>query len=105
MENKSKTAAIIGTAAAVLFCGCPGLTLCVIGAWAATGKMPYTTTTNDYSGGGFMPTGSGFAMLCAAIFLIAIPIVVGLLTLRDKKPRAAVVVDTINPDEPLPPPA
>ncbi len=97
--KKSKTGGIIGTIAAVLLCGCPGLFLCIFGVWGATGTMPYTTTFNDYTGGGMMPSGVGFALLCAALFMIAIPIVVGIMTLRDKKPKAVVP----NFDEPLPP--
>ena len=97
--KKSKTGGIIGTIAAVLLCGCPGLFLCIFGAWGATGNMPYTTSFNDYYGGGMMPSWFGFAMLCAALVMIAIPIVVGVMTLRDKKPKE--VVPTF--DEPLPP--
>jgi formate hydrogenlyase subunit 3/multisubunit Na+/H+ antiporter MnhD subunit len=100
MENKkSKTGGIVGTLAAVFLCGCPGLFLCIFGVWTATGKMPYTTSFNDYSGGGMMPSWAGYAMLCGSILLIAVPIVVGLMTLRDKKPKA--VAPSI--DEPLPP--
>ena len=97
--KKSKTGSIIGTIAAVLLCGCPGLIFCGVGAWAATGNFPYTTSFNDYYGGGMIPSWIGFAMLCAALFMIAIPIVVGVMTLRDKKPEE--VVTTF--DEPLPP--
>jgi hypothetical protein len=61
--------------------------------------MPFETTFNDYSNYGMMPAWIGFTMLCAALFMIAIPIVVGVMTLRDKKPK--VVVPAF--DEPLPP--
>jgi len=90
---------MIGTAAAILLCGCPGIFLCIFGAFAATGNMPFETTLNDYTSMGMMPSWVGFAMLCGALFMIAIPIVVGVMTLRDKKPKE--VVPTF--DEPLPP--
>jgi formate hydrogenlyase subunit 3/multisubunit Na+/H+ antiporter MnhD subunit len=98
-QKKSKTGAIIGTVAAIVLCGCPGLFLCVFGAFTATGRMPFNTTFNDYTNSGTMPSWTGFAMLCVAILLIAIPVVVGFMTLRNKKPK--VVLNT--PDEPLPP--
>jgi len=97
--KKTKTGAMIGTAAAVLLCGCPGLFLCIFGAIGASGKLPFETSFNDYSSSGMMPTWIGFAMLCAALFMIAIPVVVGVMTLRDKKPKE--IVPTFN--EPLPP--
>lgn len=97
--KKSKTGAIIGTIAAVLLCGCPGIFLCIFGAFAATGNMPFETSFNDYSNFGMMPSWTGFAMLCAALVMIAIPVVVGIVTLRDKKPKG--VAPTF--DEPLPP--
>lgn len=97
--KKSKTGAIIGTLAAVLLCGCPGIFLCIFGAVAATGNMPFETTFNDYTNFGTMPTWTGYAMLCAALFMIAIPVVVGFMTLRDKKPKK----EAPTFDEPLPP--
>jgi hypothetical protein len=97
--KKSKTGAMIGTAAAVLLCGCPGLIFCGLGAFAATGNMPFETSFNDYSNTGMLPSWVGFAMLCAALFMIAIPVVVGFMTLRDKKPKETAPTF----DEPLPP--
>lgn len=97
-----KTGGIIATIVAVLLCGCPGLCLCLFGAWAATGTMPYTVESTGY--GGYTGTGMvssylGFVGLCLALIFIAIPIVVGVLTLR-KKPEQAVSFN-----EPLPPAA
>jgi hypothetical protein len=96
-----KTTAIIVTVATVLCCGCPGLFLCGFGIWGATGTMPYTSTVNGYSQTGTTPAAVGFGMLCAALILIAIPIVTGILMFR-KKPEAVVEVP---PSEPLPPAA
>jgi hypothetical protein len=100
MENR--TTAIILTIVAVLLCGCPGLGMCIAGVVTLIGKMPYTTNVNGYSTSGTAPSWLGFVGLCVALFLIAIPIVVGILTLRKKKP-AAEVVSTTPPSEPLPP--
>ena len=97
--KKSKTGGIIGTIAAVLLCGCPGLFLCIFGVWGATGTMPFETSFNNYSNTGMTPSWVGFALLCAALIMIAIPIVVGVMTLRDKKPKEVVP----SFDEPLPP--
>lgn len=80
---------IILTVATAVLCGCPGLFICLFGALTAAGQG----TFNDVS---LSPT-VGFALLCVALILIAIPIVVGVVTLR-KKPEEAPVSD-----EPLPP--
>jgi hypothetical protein len=102
-KKESKTGAIIGTIAAVLLCGCPGLTLCGLGAYTATGNMPYTTTVNGYSSQGYLPAWSGYASVCVSIILIAIPVVVGILTLRKKKAPEGAPKETLPPSEPLPP--
>ena len=92
-----KTTGIIATVAAVLLCGCPGLCLCAFGAYVATGNMPWSTDFGGYSSTGYVPSYIGFIGLCLALIFIAIPIVVGVLTLR-KKPEK-----TVTFDEPLPP--
>lgn len=100
MEQKtSKTGAIVGTVVASLLCGCPGLAMCGVGVWALTGTMPYTTTVNGYSQYGTAPWWVGLIGLCASVLFVAVPVVVGVLTLRKKKPAA----ELISPDEPLPP--
>jgi hypothetical protein len=50
--------------------------------------LPIYYTLNGETTHGTLPTTWGFAGLCLALFLIAIPIVVGILTLR-KKPAAS----------------
>jgi uncharacterized membrane protein YhdT len=97
VKKENKTWAIVGTVAAILLCGCPGLTLCASGIYAATGTMPDYTT-----GYGTIPSWIGFALLCVAILFIAIAVVVPILLLRKKKP-AAPVVEVLPPEEPLPP--
>jgi hypothetical protein len=94
MDNK--TAGIIATIASVLLCGCPGIFLCIFGAATALGggTMTLGETTQPMD-----PT-YGFVFLCLSLIFIAIPIVVGFVTLR-KKPEA---VEPLG-DEPLPPTA
>jgi uncharacterized membrane protein len=104
MEQKkqNKTWAIVGTIAAILLCGCPGLTMCLFGVWAATGKMP------DYwNGYGYFPGWIGFTLLCVSVIFIIIAVLVPVLTLRKKKEKASAVppADVLPPSEPLPPAA
>jgi len=96
-KKENKTWPIVGTVAAILLCGCPGLSLCLFGAYTATGKMP-----DFINGYGSMPGWSGFALLCVAIIFIAIAVVVPILLLRKKKAAPA---EVLPPQEPLPPAA
>jgi nitric oxide reductase large subunit len=97
-----KTVGIIATIVAVFLCGCPGVCLFLFGAIAATGQIPYTTNfpyTSDFGNpySETVPSYLGFVGLCLALIFIAIPIVVGVLTLRNKPEKAA------SFNEPLPP--
>jgi hypothetical protein len=96
MQNR--TTAIILTVVSVLLCGCPGLSMCLFGVWAATGTAP-----DFWNGYGNFPGWVGFALLCVAIILIAIPVVVGILTLRKKKVADVGPIPPMPPQEPLPP--
>jgi hypothetical protein len=100
MEQKpKKTWAIVGTVAAILLCGCPGLSLCGFGIWAATGSMP-----DFIQGYGNFDNWVGFAGLCVALIGILIAVLVPVLTLRNKKPKVEPVnPDILPPQEPLPP--
>ena len=99
METKpKKTGAIIATIAAILLCGCPGLSLCVVGIWGATGTLP-----DFVNGYGNFPGWIGFALLCVALIFILIAILVPVLTLRNKKTPAVAPVDVLPPSDPLPP--
>ena len=92
MQNKS--AGIIGTIAAVVLCGCPGLFLCIFGAVTATGNMPFSTEFNGVDNSGILPSSYGFVMLCLSLILILIPVAVGFFTLRKKPDNASdTVVD------------
>jgi hypothetical protein len=95
MDNKSK--GIIATVAATLLCGCPGLFMCFFGATSVFASMVPGADINV--GGSSDPaaaTTMGVVFLCLSLIFIAIPIVVGVITLR-KKPEAPVS------NEPLPP--
>ncbi len=94
-----RTQGIVATVVSVLLCGCPGICLCLFGALATAGMMPYNWTLNGQTGTGTMPTYMGILGLCVAVLLIAIPIVVAVVTLR-KKPAPA---SFSGPNEPLPP--
>ncbi len=90
MNNKNT--GVIATIATVLLCGCPGLFLCVFGLATALGGGTYTLGSDV---GSIDPT-MGYVLTCLSLIFIAIPIVVGFVTLR-KKPEAPVS------DGPLPP--
>jgi hypothetical protein len=97
--KKSKTGAIVGTVVTALVCGCLSLCLCIIGAGTAFGGGTFETTWGDVTNMSPLDPSIGYALLCAAIFAILIPVVVGFVTLRNRKPK---VVDT---NETLPPTA
>jgi membrane protein implicated in regulation of membrane protease activity len=94
-KKESKTGAIIGTVAAIVLCGLPGLCLlcpggiAVIAGWANYSNVGYN-----------IPTWSGAIFLCLSVIFIAIAVVVPILLLRKKKPAE---LAPVLPDEPLPP--
>lgn len=94
MDARSK--GILATVAAVVLCGCPGIFLCIFGAFTTAGTMPFTTELNGVSNTGTLPPAAGVGMLCVALILILIPIAVAFFTLRNKPAPAA-------PDVPIPP--
>ncbi len=100
-KQENRTWPIIGTIAAILLCGCPGLAICLFGLVTAFGAMP--DFINNY---GNFPGWVGFVFLCLAIVFIAIAVVVPILLLRKKKPVevvAEVPPPPMPPQEPLPP--
>lgn len=92
----NRNTSIILTVVTALLCGCPGLFICIFGVITAAGLMPYTATLNGVTDQGVLPSSYGLVMLCLSLILIAIPVVVGIVTLR-KKPAPAV------DNEPIPP--
>ncbi len=92
-----RTTGIIATIATALLCGCPGLFICLYGFLVAIGA-PVTTTLNQTTNTQTYPPTVGFVLLCLSVILIAIPIVVGFVMLRNKR--------SVQPpanNEPLPP--
>jgi hypothetical protein len=95
-----RTTGLIATIASVLLCGCPGIFLCIFGGATALGggttNLGNTTQPLD-------PT-FGYVFLCLSLVFIAIPIVVGFVTLRKKPGEAApVAVPASQPKPPAPP--
>ncbi len=80
----TKTKGIIATIASVILCGCPGLFLCIFGAFTATGNMPFNTEFNGVTNSGTLPPTAGFVLLCLSLIFILIPVAVGFFTLRNK---------------------
>ena len=97
-----RTTGIVATVAAVLLCGCPGLFALFMGAmFAIVSRVPGADIDLMGRNDPGAALGTGVGLLCLGALAIAIPVVVGFLTLR-RRP-AAVQTFTIPPDEPLPP--
>jgi len=81
----NRTVGIGLTIFTVLCCACPGLVFCILGVLAAVGvSVPVTTTLGSTSSTQNLPASWGIGFICLSIILIAIPIVVGFVTLRNK---------------------
>ncbi len=94
-----RTAGIIATVVTALLCGCPGLlSVCWGGIAAVASFIPGADINIGGSSDPAKALGAGIGAFCIGIIFVAIPIVVGFLTLR-KKPEVAPY-----PSEPLPPP-
>lgn len=102
-KKENRTWAIVGTILAILLCGCPGLTMCLVGVGFATGTVP--DSSNIFGDSGMVPNWIGFALLCVSLVFIVIAVVVPILLLRKKKtaPEAATTIDVFPPQPPLPP--
>lgn len=99
MDNNKRQTGIIATVVATLLCGCPGLfSLCFGAIFAVVSRMPDTEYSGDLTPESAL--GIGIGGLCLGIVFVIIPIVVGFVMLRNKKPT---VVDVANPNEPIPP--
>ena len=111
-----KQVGLIATVATALLCGCPGLFgLCMGTTSIFASFVPDADIDVFGSNDPAAATTMGFVFLCLSVIFIAIPIVVGVVTLR-KKPEddAAPVVVEVEPspdpksaepvdEEPLPP--
>ncbi|MFZ6030704.1 MAG: hypothetical protein ACOYYS_23610 [Chloroflexota bacterium] len=97
-----RTIGIIATVVTVLCCGCPGLTFCLSGVMTLLGFGTYNISVPGSSSSGQTPPVYGLLFLCLAVILVAIPVIVGVVTLRRAKENAA-TVGSVDFNEPLPP--
>jgi len=95
-----KTTGLIATIATALLCGCPGLFgLCFGSTSVIASFMPGAEIDVFGSSDPGSATTMGIVSLCLSVIFIAIPIVVGLTTLRKKSTSEAAPFN----NEPLPP--
>lgn len=93
-----KTTGIIATVATALLCGCPGLfSLCIGAMYAAVSQIPGAEIDMFGSNNPSNALTFGIGGICLGIVFVAIPIVVGVVMLRNKQEATPVS------DEPLPP--
>ena len=103
-----KTTGLIATIATALLCGCPGLFgLCMGGTSVLASLVPGANIDVFGSSDPRAATTMGVVSLCLSVIFIAIPIVVGVVTLRKKPGEAAPVAATVvpQPQPPAPPAA
>lgn len=94
----NKTPAIIATIATALLCGCPGLfLLCVGPLMAIISQIPGAEIDIFGSQDPNSALTTGIVLLCLGVIFVAIPIVVGLLTLRKKTAKSTSPEDYIPP--------
>ena len=97
-----RKAGMIATVTTSVLCGGTGLVLMCLGAFALfSAQLPENLEANGGDPTG-MSTGS-IMLLCFSVFLIAIPVVVGILTLRKRAVKPYKTDPSIDIDEPLPP--
>ena len=90
-----KTTGLIATIATALLCGCPGLFgLCMGATSVFAGLVPDANIDVFGSNDPAAATTMGFVFLCLSVIFIAIPIVVGIVTLRKKTEEATPVAAT-----------
>ena len=90
-----KTVGIIATVVSALACGCISIITCAWGVIAVTGT-PINISNNGQEYMDTLPPTVGYVLLCLSVLFVAVPFVIGFLTLR-KKPQPPVN------NEPIPP--
>jgi len=96
-----RNSAVILTVVAAVLCGCPGLlAMCWGGLSAIVSFIPGADINIGGSSDPNTALMTGIGSLCGGIIFIAIPIVIGVVTLRKKKEATAAEIVS---DEPLPP--
>lgn len=94
-----RTTGLIATIATALICGCCGLFGCIMGIGALTGNgtLELGGTTQP------MPPSYGYVFLCLSVLFIAVPFVVGFVTLRKKPEQVVAPAPVSEPRPPAPP--
>jgi hypothetical protein len=93
-----RTTAIIATVVTGLLCGCPGLAILCFGAFAV--PISFTPGAQIDVFGSNDPQSlltTGIVGMCLGVLLIAIPVVVGFTTLRNRPAAAGMVVPPAPP--------
>lgn len=114
MDSSKRNTALIATIGTTVLCGLPGLCLCLMGGmFAVVGTIPGADIDVAGSNDPGAAIAMGVGMLCVSLVLIAIPVVVGFVTLRKKPEETAINAVPMTPpvvqnnpfdnDEPLPP--
>ncbi len=95
-----RSVGIIATVATALICGCPGLFAMCFGLFfAVVGQIPGADVNVFNSSDPRSALVYGLVALCLGILFVAVPVVVGIVTLRKKPGEEPVVID----NEPVPP--
>lgn len=93
MNDSTRTTGIILVILTILLCACPGLVMLLSGGFFAVfSSIPGADIESDIS-----PLVFGGISICLGIFLIAIPIVIAILTLRSKPRPTAPAAATREP--------
>ncbi len=101
-----RTTGLIATIATALLCGCPGLFgLCLGGASVLASLVPGADIDVFGSNDPAAATTMGIVSLCLSVIFIAIPIVVGVITLRKPPEAVAPIVTPVSEPKPPAPPA
>jgi hypothetical protein len=87
-----RTAGLIGVVATTLLCGLPGLAGLCVGPLAILGATLPDNTLGPVDT--MWAIGGGIFILFVSIFFVALPVVIGFLTLKNPKPKD---VDTHEP--------
>ena len=90
-----RTVGIIATVLSALVCGCISIIACAWGVIAVTGT-PINISNNGQQYMDTLPPTVGYVLICLSVLFVAVPFVIGFLTLR-KKPQSPVS------NEPIPP--
>jgi len=101
-----KTTGLIATIATAVLCGCPGLFgLCLGSTSVVAGLVPGADIDVFGSNDPAAATTMGVVFLCLSIIFIAIPIVVGVVTLRKKPEDSEAVAPAPTSEAVAPAPA